>query len=308
MHAGFWLLHYSKNRSVNRTMIIEKLKERKDFTPVESNLAAFLLDNGLEIRHMSITDLAEATYTSPAAITRFCRKLGVEGFKNFRVSFHQEFESYMHEKQVDENLPFERGDSFEMIVRKMGVMNEASIRRVISDFNYDQLKRIAYQLERADVINIFGIGTSSIVALDFETKLVRFGKQVNVNTNSVFLPGYALNSSEKSFNLMISQSGTKRRILECAQILRRKGRYVVSITTNTEGVLASLSNEVISVKTGENESFSQKMESFSPFYATHFVLDCLYCFLFRLNFDRNVSESRRRAELLHDAETEIFSD
>ena len=85
---------------------------------------------------------------------------------------------------------------------------------------------------------------------------------------------------------MSSQSGTTRQILECAKILRDRNQYIVTITADPASPLARMSDEVISVRIGEDDSFAVKLESFASFNAIHFALDCLYCFLFRRNFDR----------------------
>ena len=287
-------------------MIIEQLKERENFTSVEEALADWLLENGNRIRNITISDLADAVYTSPSTITRFCRKLGTDGYKDFCIRFIQEWESGRLEETIDLNLPFQRSDSFETIVRKMKGLNRNTIDMVCSQLDFDQLKRITYRMEKAKVINVFGIGISAIVAQDFETKIIRFGKQINANTNSVLLQGYANSSGSDDFNLMISQSGMSPGILQCAYILRERNCHVVSITFNADSPLAALSDEVISLKIPEEDSFTRKMESFAAFDAIHFVLDCLYCFLFRLNYDRNEAENREKAKLSHESEQRYF--
>lgn len=70
-------------------MIIEKLMKQADFTDVEKSIAAYLMKNGFDVKNMSIQSLARATFSSPSTITRFCRKLGLDGYKNFRFCFIQ---------------------------------------------------------------------------------------------------------------------------------------------------------------------------------------------------------------------------
>lgn len=203
-------------------MIIEKMRSREDFTDNEMVLADYILANGYEIKNMSISELADATYTSPATITRFCRKLGLQGYKDFSIRYSLEYEESRKQESIDTNLPFSRTDSFEKITRNMGSLNASTINRIINEFDYDQLKRIVYRMHDADVINVFGVGISAIVALDFQTKMVRLGKQVNVNLNSILQDGYALSSTDNTVNLVISQSGETPQILECIRILANK--------------------------------------------------------------------------------------
>lgn len=281
-------------------MIIEKLKSCNDFTDNEKVLADYILTNGYEIKNMSISELADVTFTSPATITRFCRKLGLQGYKDFSIRYSLEYEESRRHETVDTNLPFSRSDSFEKITRNMSSLSASTINKVINEFDYTQLKRIVYRIHDANVINIFGVGISAIVALDFQTKMVRLGKQVNVNLNSILQDGYALSSDNNTVNLVISQSGETPQILECVRILVNRKGYIVSLTANLQSTVAKCSNEVITVRTEEDDSFTVKIESFASYNATHFVLDCLYCFLFRLDYDKNVEISRQKAQEIHD--------
>jgi DNA-binding MurR/RpiR family transcriptional regulator len=148
---------------------------------------------------------------------------------------------------------------------------------------------------------VFGVGTSAIAGLDFQTKMVRLGRQCNLNLNSILMDGYALSSTDRSVNIILSQSGETAQIIEISRILKKNGRYIVCITGNTKSTAASLSSEVISIKTDEDNSFQVKIESFASNTAMLFVLDCLYCFMFSLNYDRNVDVSRKKAYAIREA-------
>lgn len=61
--------------------LIQQLKQKRDFTSTEAAIADFILNNLEELPQLSITELAQMTYSSKAAVTRMCRKLGQEGYK-----------------------------------------------------------------------------------------------------------------------------------------------------------------------------------------------------------------------------------
>lgn len=279
-------------------MILVLLKEQSGFTDSEKNLADFMLSHGLEMGKITISELAERTYSSPATITRFCRKLGMNGFRDFRILFLSEYEKSLNHEKVDINLPFSKNDSFELITKKMENLNAATISRVTSSFDYDQLKRIVYQMHDAHVINIYAAGMSNMVAQDFAVKLARLGKQVNIERDSTLLYAYAVNCEKEYFNLLISQSGETEKILKCGSILRKKGCRTVAITGKKTSTLASLCDEVIYVETDEDDSFAAKIESFASYYGVHFVLDCLYCYLYKTDYDRNVRKSEANVHLI----------
>lgn len=276
-------------------MIIEQLREQTNFTNVEKTLADYLLTNGFELSELSISDLAALTYTSPSTVTRFCKKLGTSGYKDFVIRFLQEYEQNLKSEPLNVNLPFSPSDNLEKIAHKMQILNENTIRSVRSQFNYSKLRKIARRMEQADFINIFAEGTMALAALDFQSKMNRLGYMVNLNLNSCFLPSFALASTDCSVNLLISQSGETRTILECAQIIANRRNYMVAITAHPDSRCASLADDVISMDTEEDNSLAEKIETFSSFIAAHYVLDCLYCFLFSLNYQKNIDKCRNKA-------------
>lgn len=121
-------------------MIIEKLMRQADFTDVEKSIADYLLQNGYEVKNMSISDLAKRTYSSPATITRFCRKLDLDGYKKFQILFNSEYDAFATESAVDANYPFSGNDSFEQIARKLAKLNSDTISKTISGFDYNQFR------------------------------------------------------------------------------------------------------------------------------------------------------------------------
>ena len=86
-------------------MIIEKLMKQTDFTKVEKSIADYLMKNGFDVKNMSIQTLAHETFTSPSTITRFCKKLGLDGYKKFQILFYSEYEVYASQGAVDANYP-----------------------------------------------------------------------------------------------------------------------------------------------------------------------------------------------------------
>lgn len=120
------------------------------------------------------------------------KKLGLDGYKKFQILFYSEYEVYASQGAVDANYPFSGSDSFEQIARKLAKLNHDTINKAMSGFDYNQFQRIVRRMSRADMINIFSVGTSATVAMEFQQKMLRFGKIVNLTMSSCFLPGYAL--------------------------------------------------------------------------------------------------------------------
>ena len=80
--------------------LIQQLKQAQDFTEREKDIARFVLEHPETIENMSSRELGHQTFTSAASVTRFCQKLGVKGFPEFKIKFVSELrDGYLDEKQ-----------------------------------------------------------------------------------------------------------------------------------------------------------------------------------------------------------------
>ena len=72
-----------------------RLLEAEGFSKTEKEIAEYITKNHREIVNMSIQELANNTYTSTTTIIRFCKKLGFNGYREFKVQFSQDLHAYL---------------------------------------------------------------------------------------------------------------------------------------------------------------------------------------------------------------------
>ena len=63
-------------------MIEDDLKKQEHMTPVEKKIAAYFIDHGDDIQGQSAHTIAKELYTHPSMITRFCQKMGFQGYSD----------------------------------------------------------------------------------------------------------------------------------------------------------------------------------------------------------------------------------
>lgn len=67
--------------------VLSRLQEyEKQASATEKNVIGYLLEKTEEAGELSIYDIAEKTYSSPSTIIRLCKKIGFQGYKDFRKS------------------------------------------------------------------------------------------------------------------------------------------------------------------------------------------------------------------------------
>ena len=106
--------------------LIQQLKQAQDFTGREKDIARFVLEHPETIENMSSRELGHQTFTSAASVTRFCQKLGVKGFPEFKIKFVSELrDGYLDEKQ--EKIMMSERENVVTMVRKITEIQKQAV-------------------------------------------------------------------------------------------------------------------------------------------------------------------------------------
>ncbi|WP_179184960.1 MurR/RpiR family transcriptional regulator [Collinsella vaginalis] len=156
--------------------ILSNLERKEGFTESERMLAGFILDHVNEVVHMSITCLAEQAYSSNASIIRLCRKLGVAGYREFRIELAADLERTRSARSdVDVDRPFERGESTAAIMNGLAIVLKEAVDASIASVDSHAVDRAARVIRRARHVYLFGTGDSRISAMAFANMLLKLG-------------------------------------------------------------------------------------------------------------------------------------
>ncbi len=282
-------------------MIIRKLKRMDDFTSIEKKIAAYILSHGEKISSMGIRELAKNTYSSSSTISRFCQKVGTSGYSDFKIQFNTEYkENLNHSKEVDENLPFNRNNTSQEIVNSIANINMRAIQESRDLIDSGQIDRIVKKMAACSSIQIYGQGSSLQSAREFKTKMLRMGKLVFIEEDFSSQAYQAANATQNSVAVLISYSGENREVLKIANILKKKHIFIVAITGENDNALSRVATEALHNGTSEVGSLFGKIEIFSSHSATHFIFDCLYACLYKIDFDKNYLNSKRVENTIHE--------
>lgn len=97
-------------------------------------------------------------------------------------------------------------------------------------------------------IFIYGVGRSGLIAKAFAIRLVQMGLEV-------FFVGETVTPivEEKHLVIIVSHTGDTMSCAQTANIVRRVGAEVISVTSNVHSKLASASNLVIKIKPAKDD-------------------------------------------------------
>lgn len=210
--------------------ILIKLRENKDFTANEEDIAKYIIKNFRNIRELDTNIIAAKTYTSNASVTRMCKKIGFNGFQDFKMKMIEEVVSLENQEINFENSDIDKKDSTTIIIEKLNKLSISSLQETKLLQEVSMIDSVVDLITEKEVIDFYGIGASHIVCLDAQYKFMRAGKIVNTFEGLDLQHVQAVNSNTEHLAILISYSGLTKEILDIAEILQEKDIETVSVT------------------------------------------------------------------------------
>lgn len=201
----------------------EKVKELNE---LELYLLEYVYKHPDLIPYLKIRDLAKNTNVSTSTILRFCKKLGYEGYSDFKFAIKNDL-------QKDKTALTQT--TYQDIIRFIKDANE--------EYFIQKLRQVGHLMSSSDYITIVGIGNSGIVA--------QYGKNLFSNANKIvnaFTDGYGEIVAQNALNkvvLLISVSGEIPEMIEYLERFKKAKYTVISICNSENCTLARLSDETL---------------------------------------------------------------
>ncbi|QIK57828.1 MurR/RpiR family transcriptional regulator [Erysipelothrix sp. HDW6A] len=265
-------------------LLIHKIQNFDNLSETEIKISEYILTHQREVSSLTIQELANATFTSPATITRYCRKMGTEGFSDFKLRIARELSSHFSDKRIHDDVPFVKDESESQILENILALNFQSMQDTYNILDQKQLSRVARKIHEAPHTYLYGTGQSLILCQDFQYKLFRIEKDCNLESMVGFQYMKTLTQPQDSVTIMVSYYGVSRSNLALIQSLRARGLYIVLITGPKDNPLVEYADEVIHV--APQETLIRKMASFSSRTSIQLVLDLLYALIFSFDYER----------------------
>lgn len=260
------------NEARNATSVICSAYD--SFFEAEKKIADFLMEHKAEAAGMTVGELAKASQTSDATVSRFCRRCGFKGFQDLKLALTRELLEEEHQEQEVTN-EIDRNDLAQSL-KNILANKVAELTETFRMMNPENLEQILRKLEHAKTVQLAAVGNTLPVALDGAFKLNQLGIPAVAGTIWEAQTAYALNLGPEDVVLMISNSGTSNRLQILAEGAKENGATVILITNNPESPLAQMADYRIITATRE-KLFTEEFW-FSRVAATA-VMEMLYLLL-----------------------------
>lgn len=221
-------------------------------TKSEQKVADYVLLNTNNVIYSSIDELAEMANVGDTTVLRFCRKVGYKGFQSFKMALAQDLTVQManYEDKLSDEIQY--GDTINEVSQK-------TLNYMIQGLNETKVLLAEKSLEEAIeyIINarrveFFGVGTSSLTALDAVYRFIRIGINAGcyIDTHIQNMNASLLTADDLAIG--ISFSGSTKDTVEALSLAKKSGAKTICITHYAKSPITKYSDIVLISGSKEN--------------------------------------------------------
>lgn len=232
------------------------------FTDSEKVILEYILNNKEKVIKMSSNNLSEETFTSPATITRLCKKLGFTGFNELKFFINNEINAAQK--------PIESSDNWTLL--------KDDIQQTLDFIEKVDFEKINQLIKKSKRIYAFGTSWGERHALELFMR-----NFLAINVHIVLIPSitefqWITNEiTNEDLVFVVSYSGSNPDLINAVKNFQYKNIPVISITPNMKNTLASLSPiQLYYTVTELNETNATMNFEHNLFTTLHILLDAMY--------------------------------
>ncbi len=214
----------------------------------EKKIALFILNNPRKVLELPVKEVAAMIGTSTASISRFTRKLGIRNYKELKQYLIVEI--VKQEKEVDkfsieDKLSWD--NSYEDMRKQMLASINAVCKGTLEINSVENLMKVVKDINNANIIYFFALGSSVLPARDLQHKLMRLGKRCIFLEDNNYGIQNLIQADERDMLIIVSFDGSQNRVIGTAKKAKNKNIKLLSITKFASNRLKGLSDHSICV-------------------------------------------------------------
>lgn len=184
-----------------------KEREKQSLTSAELNVIDWINENEEKIPDMSINEIADASFTSPATVSRAIRKCGFSGIAEMKYKISSQMNYIVEGKIVNE--------IFEKSITEC--------KKTIEALDVDMILRVIRYIRFSEKIYILARGTTALIARDFEFQLQLLGYNAFVLSDSQIMRNSKKLFKENDIVMIFCTKKQYSRIGNVSKICKRSG-------------------------------------------------------------------------------------
>ena len=240
----------------------------EELTELEQEIARYFLQPETSQDDLSSQQVTQKLHISQAALTRFAKKCGFTGYREFVFQ-------YQHQASKPDTHSHKHSPLTKRVLRSYSIMREQT-QDLIDE---EQLERVAQLIEDAERVYFFGTGSSGLVAREMKLRFMRLGVVCEALTDQ---DGFAWTTSIMDENCLVlgfSLSGTTPSILDSLLDAKEMGAKTI-LFTSAPNKNSQAYTETVLVASHSQPSYIQRISAQLPML---FLIDLVYAYFLEIN-------------------------
>ena len=242
----------------------------KELTELEQEIARYFLQPETIQDDLSSQQVTQKLHISQAALTRFAKKCGFTGYREFVFQ-------YQHQASKPDTHSHKHSPLTKRVLRSYSIMREQT-QDLIDE---EQLERVAQLIDDAERVYFFGTGSSGLIAREMKLRFMRLGVVCEALTDQ---DGFAWTTSIMDENCLVlgfSLSGTTQSVLDSLLDAKEMGAKTI-LFTSAPNKNSQAYTETVLVASHSQSSYIQRISAQLPMLI---LIDLIYAYFLEINRD-----------------------
>lgn len=240
----------------------------EELTELEQEIARYFLQTETIQDDLSSQQVTQKLHISQAALTRFAKKCGFTGYREFVFQ-------YQHQTSKTDTHSHKHSPLTKRVLRSYSIMREQT-QDLIDE---EQLERVAQLIDDAERVYFFGTGSSGLIAREMKLRFMRLGVVCEALTD---WDGFAWTTSIMDENCLVlgfSLSGTTQSVLDSLLDAKDMGAKTILFTSSPSKDCQAYTETVL-VASHSQSSYIQRISAQLPML---FLTDLIYAYFLEIN-------------------------
>ena len=240
----------------------------EELTELEQEIARYFLQVDTIVDDLSSQQVTQKLHVSQAALTRFAKKCGFTGYREFVFQ-------YQHQASKQDTHSHKHSPLTKRVLRSYSNLREQT-QDLIDEA---QLERVAQLIENAERVYFFGTGSSGLIAREMKLRFMRLGVVCEALTDR---DGFAWTTSIMDENCLVlgfSLSGTTQSVLDSLLDAKEMGAKTI-LFTSAPNKNSQAYTETVLVASHSQSSYIQRISAQLPML---FFIDLIYAYFLEIN-------------------------
>lgn len=242
------------------------------FTKKEKKVADYVLKNKGNVAYLVINELSTECEVGDTTISRFCKKLKLSGYQEFRIKL-------LIATQQDEVIKGTKignilsTDSLDEVINKVYSNVSSTLNETKGLLDKKIIDDVVTEFIKAKRIFFYGVGSSALASLEMCSKFMRITSKVNFVQDLHMQTMQASILDKDDLAVIHSYSGETKDIIDIARIIKKQGAKTVAISRYKQSELSKYIDFMVNHSANEDP---MQGNSLTARISQIFILNILY--------------------------------